>query len=393
MAKSYYRTIDGKKYDREMIRIAEESVAGRGDGRISIDDAKKLYKAIIDGNTITKTEQQTLDYIKDNFNFTTPASKWLTGELDDWTSQKRSTQKTKLTQPLKPESAAPESLKPVPTKKVPAKVTGVNRKTSMMWPALSLILLLLLPVAFLIGETRATVEEDPAIKIKILDLESNLQSRQQDIITSESEIKKLNSLILEIKSKQTAPIVKSVKKIEPDVEDVPKINELVVQKLKKILSKEAKSNIKFQFHKENLLVSFIPKQPFFEKGSAMLSPSLKEQLAQFFPEFISTLKVYDQNIEAIQIQGHSSLGWKFSKGFADAYLSNMNLSIRRSRAALRYCFTLDSVEPHLEWLTKRLVSSGLSTSKPFMEAGDEINAANSRRIEIAIVFSSETNRS
>ena len=36
---AYYKTIDGKKYDAELIEAAEKAVAGRGDGRISMDDA------------------------------------------------------------------------------------------------------------------------------------------------------------------------------------------------------------------------------------------------------------------------------------------------------------------------------------------------------------------
>jgi len=34
MAKSYYRRIKGKNYDREMLEIDDELVAGRGDGRM-----------------------------------------------------------------------------------------------------------------------------------------------------------------------------------------------------------------------------------------------------------------------------------------------------------------------------------------------------------------------
>ena len=34
MSNSYYKNVDGKNYDREMLEIADESVAGIGDGRI-----------------------------------------------------------------------------------------------------------------------------------------------------------------------------------------------------------------------------------------------------------------------------------------------------------------------------------------------------------------------
>ena len=39
---SYYKQIEGVKYDRELVEAADEAVAGRGDGRISRADAEKL---------------------------------------------------------------------------------------------------------------------------------------------------------------------------------------------------------------------------------------------------------------------------------------------------------------------------------------------------------------
>ena len=43
MSDSYYKTIDGKHYDREMLEIADEAVAGAGDGRISVEAAHRFY--------------------------------------------------------------------------------------------------------------------------------------------------------------------------------------------------------------------------------------------------------------------------------------------------------------------------------------------------------------
>ena len=47
---SYYKEIDGKKYDRELLEAADKAIGGSGDGRISLDDAKNLLSKVKDGS-------------------------------------------------------------------------------------------------------------------------------------------------------------------------------------------------------------------------------------------------------------------------------------------------------------------------------------------------------
>ena len=49
----YYKTIDGKKYDGELIELADKLTSGGGDGRISKDDAGQLLEAVKDGASYT----------------------------------------------------------------------------------------------------------------------------------------------------------------------------------------------------------------------------------------------------------------------------------------------------------------------------------------------------
>ena len=44
---SYYKTIDGVKMDAALLEAADEAVAGRGDGRISIADADMLLEPLV----------------------------------------------------------------------------------------------------------------------------------------------------------------------------------------------------------------------------------------------------------------------------------------------------------------------------------------------------------
>ena len=64
---SYYKTINGKKLDGNLLSIAEEAVIGVGDGRISKSDAEAILSAVKDGGEYTDIEKDTMEYICDNF--------------------------------------------------------------------------------------------------------------------------------------------------------------------------------------------------------------------------------------------------------------------------------------------------------------------------------------
>ena len=81
MSDSYYKTIDGKDYDREMLEIADEAVAGAGDGRISIENAQKLLGAVKAANKYTDIEKATMKYIRDNYKFTDASDQWFRTEI------------------------------------------------------------------------------------------------------------------------------------------------------------------------------------------------------------------------------------------------------------------------------------------------------------------------
>jgi hypothetical protein len=81
---SYYKTINGKKMDAAIIDEANLLIRHAGDGRISIKDANLLMRLIQDGNKITKTEENTIDYLFQNYKWTIPAMEWFRAELKVW---------------------------------------------------------------------------------------------------------------------------------------------------------------------------------------------------------------------------------------------------------------------------------------------------------------------
>ena len=88
MSDSYYKTIGGKHYDREMLEIADEAVAGAGDGRISVEDAQKLLGAVKDANKYTDVEKATMKYIRENYKFTYASDQWFRKEIRKWAATK-----------------------------------------------------------------------------------------------------------------------------------------------------------------------------------------------------------------------------------------------------------------------------------------------------------------
>ena len=84
MSDDYYIVMEGVKCDRKMIELAEGAVAGAGDGRISLDDAKYLLAAVKDANLYTDVEKATMRYVRDNYRFTEAADKWFRTEIRRW---------------------------------------------------------------------------------------------------------------------------------------------------------------------------------------------------------------------------------------------------------------------------------------------------------------------
>lgn len=85
---SYYKTIDGVKYDGEIIELADKLTQGGGDGRISKDDAAKLLRAVKDGDSYTDIEKDTMAYVRDNYKWTEAADEWFRGEIRAWAATK-----------------------------------------------------------------------------------------------------------------------------------------------------------------------------------------------------------------------------------------------------------------------------------------------------------------
>ncbi|TGL44480.1 OmpA family protein [Leptospira perdikensis] len=86
MADSYYRTINGKQYDNELLEIAEKATK-RSKAPIGKNIAKTLFDAIKDGGDYTDVEKRTVKHIRDNFKFSPEADEYLRSEIRKWAAK------------------------------------------------------------------------------------------------------------------------------------------------------------------------------------------------------------------------------------------------------------------------------------------------------------------
>ena len=76
MAKSYYKTIKGIRYDRALLEAVDERISSQPEGRISEKNIGEIVELSKDGGRITETELETLKYISENYNLTPKAVSW-----------------------------------------------------------------------------------------------------------------------------------------------------------------------------------------------------------------------------------------------------------------------------------------------------------------------------
>ncbi|XDD46748.1 OmpA family protein [Leptospira sp. WS39.C2] len=86
MAESYYRTINGKQYDNELLEIVEKATK-RSKAPIGKNIAKTLFDAIKDGGDYTDVEKRTVKHIRDNFKFSPDADEYLRSEIRKWAAK------------------------------------------------------------------------------------------------------------------------------------------------------------------------------------------------------------------------------------------------------------------------------------------------------------------
>lgn len=78
----YYKYINGEKYDKKLLTLANKMSQERRDGRISQEDMIELVNNMNDASYITEIETNTLNYIFHNYNLTNLAKQYFNENVD-----------------------------------------------------------------------------------------------------------------------------------------------------------------------------------------------------------------------------------------------------------------------------------------------------------------------
>ncbi len=139
-----------------------------------------------------------------------------------------------------------------------------------------------------------------------------------------------------------------------------------------------------------LTIRFKEPDVLFDAGKSDLKKSFSKILGDFFPRYINVLrnKQYNEHIEEIRIEGHTSIEGKSGMDSDASYFYNMKLSQDRTRSVLRYCLNhLD--ESVFVWTRDRATANGLSSVKPISGNGTENGRKQNRRVEFRIKTDAE----
>lgn len=136
---------------------------------------------------------------------------------------------------------------------------------------------------------------------------------------------------------------------------------------------------------DNLVIRFKSPDVLFDTGQAVIKPQFKVILSDFFPRYIALLnrEEYNDSIEEIRIEGHTSSSWREGASENESYFLNMQLSQARTLSVLKYVLS-DKNTPSQAWTRDLLTANGLSSSKLIHDADGKENRKGSQRVEFRV---------
>jgi outer membrane protein OmpA-like peptidoglycan-associated protein len=155
------------------------------------------------------------------------------------------------------------------------------------------------------------------------------------------------------------------------------------------LNEEFKDDLprwKAEIDKETLSVKFHEPDVLFGQGRYEVTARFQEILQEFFPRYLLIMnsEKYQDSIEEIRIEGHTSSEWRKNDGDDGdnhAYFLNMWLSQNRTRSVLEYCLGLTTDHDVRIWAKKHITANGLSSSHLIYNDDGTENKEESRRVE------------
>jgi len=146
--------------------------------------------------------------------------------------------------------------------------------------------------------------------------------------------------------------------------------------------------------KDNTIVFNSP-NVLFESGKSMIKKEFKNILNDFFPRYIKVLssKKYQNEIDEIRIEGHTSNGWSNATSKQNIYLKNMQLSQNRANNVLSYCYQVKNkqIKSNRIWLEQHFRANGMAFAKlKYKDTNKTIqDIIKSRRVEFKVQMKTE----
>jgi outer membrane protein OmpA-like peptidoglycan-associated protein len=159
------------------------------------------------------------------------------------------------------------------------------------------------------------------------------------------------------------------------------------------LNSEFKNDLaawKASIDKETLSFQFDSPEVLFASGESSLKPEFEEILANFIPRYLHVLDKYQNSIDEVRIEGHTSSEWGVGTHPDDAYFFNMSLSQNRTRSVLNYSYFLSklSIEQRA-WIKSSFAAVGLASSRLKLNENGSENKQKSRRVSFRVITNAD----
>lgn len=143
--------------------------------------------------------------------------------------------------------------------------------------------------------------------------------------------------------------------------------------------------------KDSLAFRFQSPDVLFGQGEITLRSRFRDILDEFFPRYLAVLSEFEESIDAVRIEGHTSSIWNRYTSHSEAYFKNMALSQGRTRSVLEYVYSLTpSGSDQRDWVESNVAAVGYSSSRPILTAEGEEDTQRSRRVTFRVLTNAET---
>lgn len=140
---------------------------------------------------------------------------------------------------------------------------------------------------------------------------------------------------------------------------------------------------------QTLTFTFKSPEVLFKTGEIELSSNYQALLKDFFPRYLEVLQPFQDSINEIRIEGHTSSDWNHNSTDREAYFKNMQLSQGRTRSVLDYVYNLKSSLPYQGWIKSHIAAVGLSSSRLMYDSNGTEDKVRSRRVSFRVITNSD----